>query len=85
MKVCGLSNKVPSGSLAVWHCHFGAGLERDSGRRQALDHHEPDVVAGPFILPPRISKADDSTEIRNGGLGIGDYKKRPGHCCGPGV
>lgn len=32
---------------------------RALGGGQAVEDHEPDIVAGPFVLPPRISEADD--------------------------
>jgi len=42
---------------------FGRGLERDSGGGgQTVQDHEPDVVAGVFILPPRVAEADDEGE-----------------------
>jgi hypothetical protein len=33
--------------------------------RQTVQHHEPDVVPGHFILPPRISEADDELERKH--------------------
>ncbi len=59
---------VRAGELGEVALPFGDGLEGGpAGGGEAVKHHKADVVAGFFILPPRVAEADDEGEGHGGG------------------
>ena len=56
-------NRAGAGEFGKVTLPLGRGLENGPlGGGEAVEHPEADVVAGVFILPPRIAEADDEGE-----------------------